>query len=60
MGQLFEALAHKDLALIVEGAGSLVQNEDGRVLQEDPRDRNALLLTARELDACLLYTSRCV
>ena len=34
MGQLFEALAHKDLALVVEGAGGFVQNEDGRVLQE--------------------------
>ena len=50
MGQLFEALAHKDLTLIVEGTGGLVQNEDGRVLQEDPRDRHALLLAARELD----------
>ena len=55
MGQLFEALAHKDLALVVEGAGGFVQNEDGRVLQEDPRDRNALLLTARELDAPLTH-----
>ena len=53
MGQLFEALAHQNFALIVEGAGGFVQNEDGRVLQEDPRDRNALLLTARELDFVL-------
>ena len=53
VGQLLEALAHQDLALVVEGAGGLVEDEDGRVLQEDPGDGDALLLTARELDAAL-------
>ena len=35
MGQLFEALAYEDLTLVVQRAGGLVQNEDGRVLEED-------------------------
>ena len=50
MGQLFEALAYEDLTLVVQRAGGLVQNEDGRVLEEDPGNGNALLLAARELD----------
>ena len=32
----------------VQSGGRLVQNQDGRVLQEDPGDGNTLLLTAGE------------
>ena len=44
---------HQDLALVVQGAGGLVQDQDGRVLQEDAGDGDALLLAAGELDAAL-------
>ena len=55
MGQLFKALAHQDLAFVVQCAGGLVQNEDGRVLQEHPRNGDALLLSAGELDTALTH-----
>ena len=55
MGQLFKALAHQDLAFVVQCAGGLVQNEDGRVLQEHPRNGDALLLSAGELDTTLTH-----
>ena len=57
MSQLFKALSHKDLALVVQCAGGFVQNQDGRVLQKYPGNGDALLLSAGQLDACLLYTS---
>ena len=53
MGQLFEAPAHQDLALVVKGAGGLVQDQNRRVLQEDAGDGDALLLAAGKLDAAL-------
>lgn len=53
VGQLFKALAHQDLALIVQGAGGLVQNQNGWVLQKDTGDGDALLLAAGELNAAL-------
>jgi hypothetical protein len=37
----------------VERAGRLVQDQDARVLQQGARDRHALLLAARELQAAL-------
>jgi hypothetical protein len=36
-----------------ERRGRLVQHQDRRVLQDHPRDRDALALAARELDAAL-------
>mgnify|MGYP000706986087 CR=1 FL=1 len=53
VGQLFKALAHQDLALVVQSAGGLVQDQNGRVLQEDAGDGDALLLAAGELNAAL-------
>ena len=41
------------LALRVEIARCLVQNQNLRCLQDRPRDREALLLPARQLDATL-------
>ena len=37
----------------VQRAGRLVQNQDGRILQENPGDRKTLLLSARKTDAPL-------
>src|SRR5690348_4353134 len=47
--------ARLDLALgfRVESRGRLVENQDLRRLQDDPRDRDALLLAARKLKAAL-------
>ena len=53
--QLFKALPHKDLALVVQCAGGFVQNQDGRVLQEYPGNGDALLLSAGQLDAALAH-----
>ena len=53
VGQFFQALAHQDLALVVQCTGGLVQNQDGRVLQEHTGNGDALLLAAGQLDAAL-------
>ena len=55
VGQLLKAAAHQDLALVVEGAGGLVKDEDGRVLEEDAGNGDALLLAAGELAAALAH-----
>ena len=55
VGQLFQALAHQNLALVVQGAGGLVQDEDGRVLQKDAGNAQPLLLAAGQLDAPLAH-----
>src|SRR5699024_2017110 len=55
MGQFFQALAHQDLALVVQGAGGLVQDQDGRVFQKDPCDAQPLLLAAGQLDPPLAH-----
>ena len=48
----------RPLGLGVERARRLVQDEDGRVLEEHPRDRHALLLPAGELHAALAHHRR--
>ena len=53
MSQLFKALSHKDFALVIQCAGGFVQNQDGRVLQENPGNGDALLLSAGQLDTAL-------
>jgi hypothetical protein len=55
MSQLFKALSHKDLALVIQCAGGFVQNQDGRVLQKYPGNGDALLLSAGQLDAALAH-----
>jgi hypothetical protein len=49
--QAAERLADRFLRFAVERGGRLVEQEERRVLEERPRDRNALTLSARELDA---------
>ena len=39
----------------VERGGRLVEDEDRRVLQDHPRNRDALALAARQLDAALAH-----
>ena len=44
--QLFQTLLDPALALVVQGAGGLVEYEDGRVLQKYARNGDALLLAS--------------
>ena len=48
-----QRLLHERLVLGVEVAGGLVEDDDGRVLQEHAGDGQALLLAAREAVAAL-------
>ena len=48
-----QALLDRGLDLGVERAGGLVEQQDRRVLEHHARDRDALALAARELDAAL-------
>ncbi len=48
-----ERRLHRGLVLAVEVARGLVEDHDGRVLQQHPRDRQALLLAARQAIAAL-------
>src|SRR5687768_2779242 len=49
--QALERLFDQMLALGVEGAGGLVEDEDARIAQHRPSDGDALLLSPGELDA---------
>ena len=40
---------------VIQCGGRFVQNQDGRVFQEDPGDGDALLLSAGQLDAALTH-----
>ena len=53
LGEPLERLLHRALGLRVERRGRLVEDEDRRVAQDRPRDRDALLLAAREAVAAL-------
>ena len=48
-------LLHHLLALVVQGRGGLVQNQDRRVFQENPGDADPLLLPSGELYAPLAH-----
>jgi hypothetical protein len=48
-----EGRLHEGLALGVEGAGGLVEDEDAGVLEDRAGDREALPLPAGEVDAAL-------
>lgn len=50
-----DRLLDQYLILRVEGCGCLVQQDDGRILQKRPCNRNALLLTAGECRAALSH-----
>src|SRR5690242_18591700 len=49
--QIGKRLLYQHFTLGVEVAGGLVQNQDGRVLDQRPRDGDALALAAAELEA---------
>jgi len=49
--QVVESLLHDPLGLAVERAGRLVEEQDLRVFDDRPRDRDPLTLAARELRA---------
>jgi hypothetical protein len=49
--QRVKVLLDRRLDFRIERRGRLVEHQDRRVLQEDPRDRDALALAARELHA---------
>ena len=51
VGQLLKGLLELGLRHAVQGGGGLVQNQHRRVLQEDPGDGDALLLSAGEQGA---------
>src|SRR5581483_7800453 len=51
--QLAEAILDHLLALAVEARGGFVEDEDARVCENGARDRHALPLAARQLDAAL-------
>ena len=51
--ELVHGLSDQPLGLGVQGRRGLVEDQNGRVLQEDAGDRDALLLAAGQLDAVL-------
>ena len=51
--QVGQRLLYQHFALRVEMAGGLVQNQDGRVLEQRARDGEALPLPAAKLDAAI-------
>ena len=51
--QTFQGILHQSLALGVECRGGLVENQDGRVLQDGTGDAYSLALTARESSAAI-------
>src|SRR5262250_3393903 len=53
--QLAQRLLHQELAFRVQVRGRLIQDQDGRILQERARDGDALTLAARELHAALAH-----
>src|SRR5204863_1237174 len=53
--QTEQLLLYRKLDLAVERRGRFVEHEDGRVFQDDARQRHALALSAGELDPALAY-----
>ena len=53
LAQLVQSLLNQQLGGVIQGAGGLVQNENGRVFQEDTGDGDALLLPAGKTDSPL-------
>ena len=51
--ELIQGLLNQDFRGVIQGAGGLIQDQDGGILQEDPGDAEALLLAAAEADAAL-------
>ena len=53
LGDLLHVLLDDPFALVVKGARRLIENEDVRIADQSPRDRDALALPAREARAAL-------
>ena len=53
LAQLVQSLLDQDLGGVVQGRGSLVQNEDGGIFQKHAGDGQSLLLSARQPHATL-------
>src|SRR5262245_66355384 len=50
-----QLLLYRELDFAVERRGSLVEHEDGSILEDDSSDRHALALPAGELHAALAH-----
>ena len=53
--EFLQALLDPAFALIVQGAGRFVQDQDGRILQEHAGNRDALFLSAGEAGAAFSH-----
>ena len=53
VGQPLHRLAHGLLALVVQRARGFIEDDDGRILQENARDAEPLLLPAGQFAAAL-------
>ena len=54
-GQFFQTLLDPAFALVVQGAGGFIQDQDGRILQKDSCNGNALLLASGKSCPALAY-----
>ena len=55
LGQLLQGSGHHVFAFIVKGRGCFIQDQDSRVLKENPGNTDALLLSSRQLDAAFTH-----
>ena len=53
LGQIIKGVLDLGFGDGIQGRGGLVQNQNGRILQENPGDGNALLLSTGEQGAAL-------
>src|SRR5262245_48136773 len=53
VSKLLQRVLHCLLALVIQRACRLIKNDDRRILEEDARDAQPLLLSTRELDSAL-------
>src|SRR5258706_1407401 len=53
IGQSFQGGLNGSLALVIQRTGCFVENENGRILQEDARNTQSLFLTSRQFHATL-------
>ncbi len=55
LAELLQGALYQKLRLVVQRAGGLIQQQDGRILQKDPGDGQALLLPAGQLHPPLAH-----
>ena len=51
--QFLQRFLNRFFALVIQGTGGFVEDDDRRILQEDTRNAQALFLSAGEFDAAL-------